>query len=228
MFVCICCGDEASTLYTIYSPEIINCQSCKSCGKIVDKYVEYDIAIVIIDLLVCKLEAYRHILWNVYFPRLPQLFILSCILSGFSAWITTTNLGDLPIDTVHATINSELYVYILLKAFSSFLIGCTLYLFGFIIRFKIKSIDIIKVLALTNLCSLLTLLAHPWRFRVAMRSPIWAGYFPAILTFISRLTTTIPSYKALTNASYTFCCLVSFVACSTAFYFEIRFIQQAS
>ncbi|VDK83481.1 unnamed protein product [Dibothriocephalus latus] len=52
MYVCVCCGDDAPSLYTIYSSEIINCQSCKRCGKIVDKYVEYDIAIIIIDLLV--------------------------------------------------------------------------------------------------------------------------------------------------------------------------------
>ena len=34
------------------------------CGKVVDKYVEYDLVIVSLDALLLKQQAFRHILLN--------------------------------------------------------------------------------------------------------------------------------------------------------------------
>ncbi|EUB64911.1 UDP-glucose:glycoprotein glucosyltransferase [Echinococcus granulosus] len=102
MFVCICCGAQAPNVYTRYSKEIINLQLCGRCGRIVDKYVEYDFTIIAIDLLVYKIEAYRHILRNVDFPRIFHLLLLSCILSGFLGWICTENFDHFDADTIHA------------------------------------------------------------------------------------------------------------------------------
>lgn len=36
----------------------------KSCQKPVDKYIEYDPVIILINAILCKAQAYRHILFN--------------------------------------------------------------------------------------------------------------------------------------------------------------------
>lgn len=36
----------------------------KSCAKPVDKYIEYDPVIILIDAILCKIQAFRHILFN--------------------------------------------------------------------------------------------------------------------------------------------------------------------
>lgn len=36
----------------------------ESCQKPVDKYIEYDPVIILIDALLCKTQAFRHILFN--------------------------------------------------------------------------------------------------------------------------------------------------------------------
>lgn len=35
-----------------------------SCKKPVDKYIEYDLVIILIDAILCKTQAFRHILFN--------------------------------------------------------------------------------------------------------------------------------------------------------------------
>lgn len=36
----------------------------ESCKKPVDKYIEYDLVIILIDAILCKTQAFRHILFN--------------------------------------------------------------------------------------------------------------------------------------------------------------------
>lgn len=43
---------------------ILSCLFQKSCQKPVDKYVEYDPVIILINAILCKAQAYRHILFN--------------------------------------------------------------------------------------------------------------------------------------------------------------------
>ncbi|KAK4469064.1 hypothetical protein MN116_006653 [Schistosoma mekongi] len=64
-FHCIYCNNYVSALYTQYTEEIIKMERCPNCGYVCDKYVEYDLFLVAIDLLVGRLEAYRHIVHNI-------------------------------------------------------------------------------------------------------------------------------------------------------------------
>lgn len=225
MFTCICCGEASTSLYTQYTKEIINFQLCKHCGKIVDKYVEYDFTIIAIDLLVCKIEAYRHILRNVEFPRMFQLFVLSCILNGILAWICTEDFEDFNVDAVQVAVNSELYFYIILKSTLSVLFGLTLFAFARILRYKIVHFDIVKLLILTNLCSLLGLLMHPWKELISIHFPQYIVFFTPTLAFICTVPTAIPSFKALTNASNFLSALLPVSACGVIFLLETAIIK---
>ena len=59
-----------------------------NCGRLVDKYIEYDAVIVCLDALLLKVQAFRHVLYNShiqvrsipYCHRLSSYSIPYCIL----------------------------------------------------------------------------------------------------------------------------------------------------
>lgn len=57
------------------------------CGQIADKYVEYDTAIIIIDLILLKLVAFRHILLNTKFKVGIHLFTYLIQIPLFSLYL---------------------------------------------------------------------------------------------------------------------------------------------
>ncbi|GAB5578371.1 protein ARV1 isoform X1 [Prionailurus iriomotensis] len=61
---CIECNQEAKELYRDYNHGVLKITICKSCQKPVDKYIEYDPVIILINAILCKAQAYRHILFN--------------------------------------------------------------------------------------------------------------------------------------------------------------------
>lgn len=225
MFACVCCGEDSSTLYTQYTKEIIYFQRCENCGKIVDKYVEYDFTIIAIDLLVCKIEAYRHILRNVEFPRIFQLLFLSCILSGFLAWICAEDFEAFDVNTVQVAVNSELHFYIISKGCLGILFGILLYIFAHCFHHRIAPLDIVKLLILTNLCSLLGLLMHPWKDIMSVYFPQYTNFFAPILSFMCSVPTTVPSFRALTNASCSMSTFLSILACGLIFAIDLAIIK---
>lgn len=62
--MCINCGHHVKELYREYSPTVLKLSSCNACNMVVDKYIEYDPIIIIIDLVLLNREAYRHVLFN--------------------------------------------------------------------------------------------------------------------------------------------------------------------
>ncbi|VDM17266.1 unnamed protein product [Hydatigera taeniaeformis] len=225
MFVCVCCGAQAPSVFIQYSEEIINLQLCEHCGRIVDKYVEYDFTIIAIDLLVCKIEAYRHILRNVDFPRIFHLLLLSCILTGFLGWICTETFDDFDTDGIHVAVNSELYFYILLKIFLALDFGFLLRIFSHFSKLSLATPDIIKLLILTNLCSLIGLLMYPWKDILLSYFPCLSNLFAPLLSFFCGLLTTVPSFRALSNASCKLSSIISLVSCGLVLVIELFVIK---
>uniref|UniRef100_A0A674NKB4 Protein ARV n=1 Tax=Takifugu rubripes TaxID=31033 RepID=A0A674NKB4_TAKRU len=63
-FRCVECSHESPELYRDYRNGILKITICDSCKKPVDKYIEYDLVIILIDAILCKTQAFRHILFN--------------------------------------------------------------------------------------------------------------------------------------------------------------------
>ncbi|KAL3276371.1 hypothetical protein HHI36_011755 [Cryptolaemus montrouzieri] len=63
-YLCINCGNKVGSLFRKYSPTVLKLTNCEKCHRIADKYVEYDVIILIIDLILLQQKAYRHILFN--------------------------------------------------------------------------------------------------------------------------------------------------------------------
>jgi len=70
MVICIQCGakQESTTAVLEYSPGNIKLLRCIRCGEVVDKYIEYEGLLILIDMALLKVEAHRHVLSNRKFP----------------------------------------------------------------------------------------------------------------------------------------------------------------
>ena len=63
--ICVeCMCDENSSLYKKYSEGNLRLTRCIRCGSFVDRYVEYDGVLIVLDLVLHKNPAYRHLLFN--------------------------------------------------------------------------------------------------------------------------------------------------------------------
>jgi hypothetical protein len=52
---CIWCNDSDQKELT-----------CRKCGKNIDKYLDCEFGIVAVDLILCKTECIRHIIFNIF------------------------------------------------------------------------------------------------------------------------------------------------------------------
>lgn len=64
--ICVeCTNPEISCLYFKYKSKYIKLTICSRCGKVADKYIEYDNVILFLDTLLLKPQAYRHLAYNI-------------------------------------------------------------------------------------------------------------------------------------------------------------------
>lgn len=64
--ICIeCTNPEITCLYSEYKSKYIQLTICPKCGKMADKYIEFDKVILFLDVLLLKPQAYRHLAYNV-------------------------------------------------------------------------------------------------------------------------------------------------------------------
>ncbi|KAJ1902240.1 sterol homeostasis protein, partial [Coemansia sp. IMI 209127] len=100
--VCIECGRPVTSLYTEYGVGHIRLTQCNNCKSFADKYVEHDVVIVFIDMLLHKPQAYRHLLVNTLEFRQPamernvgKLCILLVLFSVYIDWFRLEEGGRL-------------------------------------------------------------------------------------------------------------------------------------
>ncbi|XP_047545858.1 protein ARV1 isoform X2 [Vanessa atalanta] len=109
-YKCVNCGVAASALYKTYGPSVLKLTKCESCKGVIDKYIEYDPVIVMIDLVLMSKEAQRHIIYNTEFKSYWKLFIILIMLETYGVW-RNDSLFNIAINTVcniknNSTMNS--------------------------------------------------------------------------------------------------------------------------
>ncbi|XP_036916123.1 protein ARV1 [Sturnira hondurensis] len=83
---CIECNQEAKELYRDYNHGVLKITICKSCQKPVDKYIEYDPVIILINAVLCKAQAYRHVLFNTKINMHGKLCIFCLLCEAYLRW----------------------------------------------------------------------------------------------------------------------------------------------
>ena len=91
MKACVECGKPAQALYKVFSENNIRLSLCQACGCVADKYVEYEMALIVIDLVLLKRQAYRHLMYNsgmhASSARIMQLIACSVFLDASFKWV---------------------------------------------------------------------------------------------------------------------------------------------
>lgn len=85
-YKCVNCGEAAAALYRTYGPSVLKLTKCEKCKGIVDKYIEYDPVIVMIDLVLMSKEAQRHTLFNTEFKAFWKLAIVLVMVEAYGVW----------------------------------------------------------------------------------------------------------------------------------------------
>ncbi|KAJ1421897.1 Arv1-like family-domain-containing protein [Ochromonadaceae sp. CCMP2298] len=63
-FVCVQCAEPVESLYVEYSLTNIRLTRCDKCGRVADHYIEYELLLVLIDVMLHRKPAVRHMLFN--------------------------------------------------------------------------------------------------------------------------------------------------------------------
>ncbi|KAG7263192.1 hypothetical protein CRUP_020496, partial [Coryphaenoides rupestris] len=86
VFRCVECHKNALELHRDYSNGILKITICESCLKPVDKYIEYDPVIILIDAILCKTQAFRHILFNTSLNIHWKLCVFCLLCEAYLRW----------------------------------------------------------------------------------------------------------------------------------------------
>uniref|UniRef100_A0A8C5R111 Protein ARV n=1 Tax=Leptobrachium leishanense TaxID=445787 RepID=A0A8C5R111_9ANUR len=87
MYRCIECSKESAELYRDYKHGVLKITICKSCQKPVDKYIEYDPVIILINAMLCRAQAYRHVLFNTTINIHLKLCIFCLLCDAYTRWL---------------------------------------------------------------------------------------------------------------------------------------------
>ncbi|KAL5134726.1 Protein MAIN-LIKE 1 [Glycine soja] len=86
---CIQCWCPVKTLYVQYSPGNIRLMKCENCKAVADEYIECEIMILVIDLILHKPKAYRHLLHNVINQETMKFHVLMDVIIGNLMFLLT-------------------------------------------------------------------------------------------------------------------------------------------
>ncbi|RNA07306.1 ARV1, partial [Brachionus plicatilis] len=168
--VCIECFRPVNSIFKIYSDGFKDLIECSRCHKVVDLYVECEPSVIIIDLILFKEKAYRHILFNHKFKAIVLLkFLVAFLLcDAYLYWFNKKNRQYESIRSNDHLLFYELewnFYYMLLRAFINFLIYSCLIVFLSVfskMRWKNVAYQVIKSLIMSSFGKLFVLPLVIW------------------------------------------------------------------
>ncbi|XP_044024841.1 protein ARV1 isoform X2 [Siniperca chuatsi] len=85
--------------------------NAESCQKPVDKYIEYDPVIILIDAILCKTQAFRHILFNTSLNIHWKLCVFCLLCEAYLRWslLHGSEQSSDPADIIRYTKEWEFY-----------------------------------------------------------------------------------------------------------------------
>ncbi|XP_029983657.1 protein ARV1-like [Sphaeramia orbicularis] len=140
VFRCVECNEKATELHRDYSNGILKITICESCQKPVDKYIEYDPVIILIDAILCKSQAFRHILFNSSLNIHWKLCVFFLLCEAYLRWslLHGSEHSSDPADIIRYTKEWEFYGMFALAALelAAFCGGVLLCLWLVVVRLK--------------------------------------------------------------------------------------------
>ncbi|KAG9347520.1 hypothetical protein JZ751_005088 [Albula glossodonta] len=167
-YKCVECNSNANELHRDYSNGILKITICDSCQRPVDKYIEYDPVIILIDAILCKTQAYRHIIFNTKTNIHGKLCVFCLLCEAYLRWsqLQGSEQSSDPADIIRYTKEWDFYGMFGLAALelSVFLSGVLAFLWlvrGFL-RSSLQLPLLLKALLLSSYGKLLLIPAVIW------------------------------------------------------------------
>ncbi|THU74908.1 hypothetical protein C4D60_Mb04t38360 [Musa balbisiana] len=96
---CVNCGSGMGSLFVQYSPGNIHLMKCEHCKAVADPYIECEFMIILIDMILHKRKAYRHLLFNMLkFSLLKNS--KACLDSSRSLLLSFLTCGKVMLDVL--------------------------------------------------------------------------------------------------------------------------------
>lgn len=88
-YKCTECGEIESCLYSTFpESKIIKIQHCRNCDAEVDKYIQIETTLLILDLLLLRKAAFRHLLCNHQMGNIVWRVAVFCLFcDGYMKWM---------------------------------------------------------------------------------------------------------------------------------------------
>nr|XP_045007019.1 protein ARV1 isoform X2 [Jaculus jaculus] len=141
----------------------------KSCQKPVDKYIEYDPVIILINAILCKAQAYRHILFNTNINIHGKLCMFCLLCEAYLRWwqLQDSSQNTAPDDLIRYAKEWDFYRMFVIASFeqAAFLLGIFTFLWveqPMTARKKPSFLLLLKALLLSSYGKLLLIPAVIW------------------------------------------------------------------
>eukprot|EP01018_Ginkgo_biloba_P027170 Gb_15381 [translate_table: standard] len=82
---CVNCGSMVNALLVQYSPGNTRLTKCTKCKAVADEYIECEMMILLVDLILHKPKAYRHLFFNL--PHLNMLNLQDLVWKAASVFL---------------------------------------------------------------------------------------------------------------------------------------------
>lgn len=83
---CVECRSPVSDLYEEVLKGHLTLNICQNCKKTADKFVEYEYTLIFLNLVLCKPQAYRHLIYNSqYCQQTTEIFKMLCFFGLLEA-----------------------------------------------------------------------------------------------------------------------------------------------
>ncbi|KAG5043243.1 hypothetical protein AAZX31_03G110200 [Glycine max] len=215
---CIQCWCPVKTLYVQYSPGNIRLMKCENCKAVADEYIECEIMILVIDLILHKPKAYRHLLHNVinqetmkFHGLLWKLAVIFLLFESYRCLILESSKGKLGSSNSVSSL-----VSICWKVLMDVIIGNLMFLLTFF--FMVKMFFHVSITISRCIDLLLTLMISSYFkiFLIAMM--VWD--FPSSVIFIIELfclSSNAAALKVMTESTMRRCVWTCFSAYAIKF-----------
>ncbi|CAJ1915392.1 unnamed protein product [Sphenostylis stenocarpa] len=210
-YKCIQCGCPVKTLYVQYSPGNIRLMKCENCKAVADEYIECENMILVIDLILHKPKAYRHLLHNVinqetmkFQGLLWKLAVMFLLFEAYRCLILEKGKLD-------SSMSVSSLVSICWKVLTDVLFGNFMFLLTFIFMIKIFFHVSITISRGIDLLLILMISSYFKMFLVAMM--VWE--FPSSVIFIIELfclSSNSVALKVMTESTISRCVWTCFSA----------------
>ncbi|MBN3306069.1 ARV1 protein, partial [Amia calva] len=157
-----------STANDIFQQVERSVKRMKSCQKPVDKYIEYDPVIILIDAILCKAQAYRHILFNTKVNIHGKLCVFCLLCEAYLRWsqLQGSQQSSDPADIIRYTKEWDFYAMFGLAALELvvFLAAVLLFLWAAqgLLTSRLQPSMLLKALLLSSYGKLLLIPAVIW------------------------------------------------------------------